>query len=112
MTKLPPANDLEAYLMYNRDIFRVEDIANIHAEVPGQNDEDYWYWVIELKDGRFVLTSAWCDYPGWDCRSGGESQVAKSAEDAALLAPEHEECSGRNIQHNLLMQLRGSKPLV
>ena len=103
-----PDYDLQAYLEYNKDVFKLEDIANIHAEVPGHNDEDHWHWIIELKDGRFVHTSAWCDYTGWDCRSGVESKVAATAEDAAMLAPEDE--YGRTIQQNLLAQLHGEQP--
>src|SRR5687767_6288864 len=103
-----PDSDLEAYLCYNQDIFTLDDIHNIHAEVPGHNDQDEWYWVIELNDGRFVLTSAWCDWTGWDCQSGGESKVAESAEAAASLAPELD--YGREIQRNLLAQLRGEQP--
>ncbi len=103
-----PDYDLEEYLRYNEDIYKLEDIANIHAEVPGHNDEDYWYWIIELMDGRFVITGAWCDYTGWDCQSGGDSHIAASAEDAAMLAPE-QSCD-REIQRNLLAQLRGEQP--
>jgi len=101
-----PDYDLEAYLRYNEDIYKLEDIANIHAEVPGHNDEDYWYWIIELKDGRFVLTSAGCDYTGWDCQSWGESRVAANIEEAAMLAPG----GSRDIQRNLLAQVRGEQP--
>lgn len=103
-----PDGDLVSYLECNQDIFTLEDVANIHAEVPGHNDEDNWYWIIELKDGRFTLTSAWCDYTGWDCQSGGSSQIASTAEDAAKLAPEEE--YGRTIQRNLLAQLHGEQP--
>jgi hypothetical protein len=103
-----PDYDLEAYLSYNEDIYKLEDIANIHAEVPGHNDEDSWYWVLELKDGRFVLTSAWCDYTGWDCQSEGDSQAAASAEEAAMLAPEKE--YDREIRRNLLAQIKGEQP--
>ncbi len=103
-----PDYDLEAYLSYNEDIYKLEDIANIHAEVPGHNDEDSRYWVLELKDGRFVLTSAWCDYTGWDCQSGGDSQAAASAEEAAMLAPEKE--YDREIRRNLLAQIKGEQP--
>lgn len=104
-----PDYDLEAYLESNRDIYKLEDIANIHAEVPGHNDDDYWYWIIELKDGRFVYTWAWCDYTGWDCQSGGESKVADSIEAAALLAPENEPGTYRNPRRNLLAQVRGEQ---
>lgn len=104
-----PDYDLEAYLEYNKDVFTLEDIANIHAEVPGHNDEDHWHWIIELKDGRFVLTEAWADYTGWDCQSGGHSQVANTSEEAAMLAPEVDG-EGRTIRENLLAQLRGEQP--
>jgi hypothetical protein len=102
--------DLSAYLQYNEDIFKEEDIANVLAEVSGHNDEDEWYWILLLNDGRFVLTSAGCDYTGWDCRSWGSSVIANSAEEAAKLAPESEEGTGRNVQKNLLAQLRGEQP--
>jgi hypothetical protein len=105
-----PDYDLESYLNYNEDIYKLEDIANIHAEVSGHNDEDNWYWIIELKDGRFVLTSAGCYYTGWDCQSWGDSNVANSAEDAAMLVPEKEDYTGREVQRNLLAQVRGEQP--
>jgi hypothetical protein len=105
-----PDYDLQAYLDYNKDIFTLEDITNIHAEVPGHNDEDHWFWIIELKDGRYLLTSAWCDYTGWDCQSGGKSQVAANVEAAAQLAPEKEDYTGREIRKNLLAQIRGDQP--
>lgn len=106
-----PDADLKDYLCYNGDIFTLEEIANIHAEVPGHNDADHWYWIIELKDGRFLLTSAWCDYTGWDCQSGGSSQIAESAEAAAMLSPDGLDFSeSRAIRRNLLAQLRGEQP--
>lgn len=105
-----PDYDLEAYLRYNTDIYTLEDIANIHAEVPGHNEEDNWWWIIELRDGRFVLTSAGCDFTGWDCSSWGSSQVATSTEEAAMLSPEVEDGTGRHIRQNLLAQLRGEQP--
>lgn len=105
-----PDGDLLSYLATNTDIFLVDDIANIHAEVAGHNDEDNWYWILELTDGKFVLTTAWCDYTGWDCRSGGESQEAATAEEAAFLAPLSEDFSRREIRQNLLAQLRGEQP--
>ncbi len=103
-----PDYDLQAYLANNQEIFALEDIVNIHAEVPGHNDEDRWYWVIELNGGEFTLTSAWCDYTGWDCSSGGSSLLAESAEEAAMLAPVSD--YGRTIQENLLKQVRGEQP--
>lgn len=100
--------DLSSYLECNKDIYKEEDIANIHAEIAGHNDDDSWYWIIELNDGRFVLTDAWCDYTGWDCQSGGNSQVATSALEAAMLAPVQE--GGRHIQRQLVAQINGEQP--
>lgn len=100
--------DLYSYLEYNQDIFSLEDIANIHAEVPGHNDESSWYWIVELKSGEFALTSAWCDETGWGCHSGGESMLGRSAIDVAMYAPENED--GRLIRKNLLAQLSGEQP--
>ena len=104
-----PDEDLIDYLRFNTDpLLTLENIANIHAEVAGHNDEDHWFWVIELKDGAFLLTNAWCDYTGWDCQSGGTSEATESAEAAALLAPEDD--YGRTIRAQLLAQLRDEQP--
>lgn len=103
-----PDEDLKSYLEANTDIFTVDDVYNIHAEIAGHNDEDYWYWILELRDKRIVLTSAWCDFTGWDCASGGESNVAENIEAAALLAPEIDK--GRHIRRDLLAQVRGELP--
>lgn len=105
-----PDQDLVAYLENNDEIFKLDDIKNIHAEVVGHNDEDYWYWIIELKDGRFLLTSAWCDYTGWDCQSGGHSEVTKTTLAAAKLASEKEVYTHRDIRKNLIAQLKGTLP--
>lgn len=105
-----PDRDLKEYLTFNTDRFDLTDIYNIYAEVAGHNDEYDWYWVLELRDGRFLLVSAWCDYTGWDCQSGGESEVASSAEEAAMLAPEKEAYTERYPRRALLAQLRGELP--
>lgn len=105
-----PDYDLRAYLEYNRDIFELVDIYNIHAELAGHNDEDNWYWILELRDGRIVLTVASCDYTGWDCQSSGWSQGAENTLAAAMLAPEKEEYTERFVRRNLLAQLRGEQP--
>ena len=107
-----PDYDLSAYLSYEEEgeIYALDDITNIHAEVVGHNEEDAWYWIIELCDGRFVLTTATCAYTGWDVSAQGHSQVATSAEQAAYLAPLQEDGTGREIQRNLLAQLQGEQP--
>lgn len=100
--------DLEAYLRYNRDIFEKSDIKNVLAQVPGHNDGADWYWIIELNDGRFLLTWAGCDNTGWDCQSWGGSTVHYYPLEAAEAAPEFE--YGRAIRFNLVGQIKGDIP--
>ena len=100
--------DLKAYLQYNRDIYTEDDIKDVPAQVPGHNDENAWFWVIELNDGRFVLTCASCDFTGWDCQSWGQSYTYSTALEAAEAAPDHED--GRQIRRNLVGQIKGEVP--
>lgn len=46
----------------------------------GENDGEEWLCVGRLKDGRWFILSAGCDYTGWDCQSGGQASVAVSFE--------------------------------
>jgi hypothetical protein len=34
-----------------------------------------------LKDGRWFLLAAGCDYTGWDCQAGGVAKIADSREE-------------------------------
>lgn len=34
-----------------------------------------------LKTGEFFFLSAWCDYTGWDCQSGGSCEMAPTLAD-------------------------------
>ena len=61
--------------------FSVEDVASVLAESVGQNDGDSWLSFGQLKDGRYYFLSAWCDYTGWDCQSGGDSYESEDMED-------------------------------
>lgn len=45
--------------------FKEEDIAGILAEIPGENDEFDWHWILELQDKRYVYVWGGCDYTGW-----------------------------------------------
>jgi hypothetical protein len=38
----------------------------------GCNDGDDWVWYINVGDSNHWVYTAWCDYTGWDCRSGGK----------------------------------------
>lgn len=36
----------------------------------GYNDGDDWLWLVRLSNGHHWWLRGWCDYTGWDCRSG------------------------------------------
>ena len=49
------------------------DVAEVIHWQDGENDGDPWYFVVKLKNDLFSYGESWCDYSGWECRSGGES---------------------------------------
>lgn len=65
----------------SREGFTIDDVERIFAADEGENDESEWLALGKLKDGRWFLLSAWCDYTGWDCQSGGTTTVANSLEE-------------------------------
>lgn len=90
--------------------FKEEDISHFVAEVPGHNDEDSWWWIFKLKNGKYLTVSAWCDYTGWDCRSGISFEgMADTALKAAKLTPTQEKYSHREIRKNLIAQVKGKQ---
>jgi hypothetical protein len=71
---------------YNLASFNNEDVALIAGMDEGCNDEQSWMIYGQLKDGRWFYLEAWCDYTGWDCRSGGHSVVADTKEECEQFA--------------------------
>lgn len=71
--------DLVACLEYNPQRFGPQDIQQVLAVIEGERDGDNWHWVLQLKpesavDGKwFAYLTGGCDYTGWDCRSGADS---------------------------------------
>ncbi len=112
MEKVHEDDDIWYALASNSsETFSEEDIRDICAEVPGENDELHWWWVLKLTDGRFVLVEGWCDYTGWDCQSGiTEHGIFTSALKAAKAAPELGEYDNRTIRKNLVAQIKGKQP--
>jgi hypothetical protein len=55
--------------------FDREDVAEIIAIDDGENDGPNWIGVFRLKDGRYALIDAGCDYTGWGCREWGVAEV-------------------------------------
>lgn len=59
-----------------KDGFGIQDVAEVLAASPGENDGPSWMMAGKLKDGRFFFLDAGCDYTGWDCQASGDGQVA------------------------------------
>ena len=57
--------------------FDLDDVERVIASSAGENDGQHWIALVELADGRLCFVSAWCDYTGWDCRSGGSAVVCR-----------------------------------
>lgn len=58
------------------------DIKKVIALVDGENDGAQWLGVFEMNDGLFLVVRAGCDYTGWGCQEGGNSDVADLLVDA------------------------------
>lgn len=111
----PHENDDLWEALYNNEVghFVPEDVVDIIAEVPGENDEYNWWWILSLNNNSYVLLSAWCDFTGWDCQSDITTElVFQTAEECALAAPKIEKYSGRTIQAVLLGQVNGTIPFA
>ena len=104
-------DDMEAaFENSNPDEFKLEDIDNILAEIAGENDEYSWYWIVVLKDGRYALIEAACDYIGWDCQSWINLYTGKSIDEVLEFAPEKEDWTKRIIRSQLKNQVLGLQP--
>lgn len=108
-----PNNDMETYLKENYTSYTISDIAKVLAFIPGIDDELTWYWIVELKDGKFALTEAWSYYIGWERQLKAQSTICDTAYACAIKAPEiqQEYCIRREIRKTLIDQLNGIEPL-
>ena len=55
--------------------FGTDDVSEIIDYKQGENDGLNWIMYGRLKDGRYFALSAGCDYTGWDCQAGGDSEI-------------------------------------
>lgn len=65
----------------SRATFTREDVEHIEALSEGENDGPDWLCMGRLRDGRWFLLAAGCDYTGWDCQAGGTATVATSRDE-------------------------------
>lgn len=60
--------------------FGVDDVEEVLAFADGAKDEESWLMLGKTSGGLFFYMTAWCDYTGWDCQSGGSIYVSRSKE--------------------------------
>jgi len=73
--------------------FQRSDVELISAYSEGENDGPEWLCMGKLKDGRWFVLSAGCDYTGWDCQSGGSASVADDAATVVAFGLTDEQCA-------------------
>jgi hypothetical protein len=66
--------------LVGKETFSREDVESIRGQVEGKNDGPDWIVWGKLKDGRYFLAYAGCDYTGWDCQAGNYGAVASTEE--------------------------------
>lgn len=92
---------------------RLKDIDVIVAEVCGANDENSWYWILQMKDGTFSWAEGSCDYTGWDCQSSAQiNDGFKTVEDAIEAVCVIQYDNRKNIKSCLLKQIKDELPFA
>lgn len=73
--------DLLKAIELNHDIDH-SDIMTIHAFVPGIPDEEYYYWVVELKNNRRLgrYSGEFCIIISFNCLSYGGTKWSKGSD--------------------------------
>lgn len=65
----------------SRDAIGIDDVTEVIAMAEGENDGASWLMAGRVKDGRYFLLCAGCDYTGWDCQASGEVMFAGTRDD-------------------------------
>lgn len=62
-----------------------DEILHILGHRIGQGDGDSWMLLFVTPAGKFGVLTAWCDYTGWDCQSGGSVKYANTLKEAQTM---------------------------
>lgn len=67
-------DDFAYAVQYNRydqpDAVAFKLVADLVCENKGERDAGEWEWRVTFTDGSVWKAVGWCDFTGWDCRSG------------------------------------------
>ncbi|MCY9592339.1 hypothetical protein PC41400_15050 [Paenibacillus chitinolyticus] len=80
--------------------FSREDVVEIIAMDDGENDTSNWIGIFKLKDGRYAIIDAGCDYTGWDCQAWGSAEVTGSLEEAIRFGLDNSQRNRLNLRIN------------
>lgn len=109
------SDDIKYAFEYNGLASHLGEIDVIVAEVCGANDEDNWYWILQMKDGSFKWAEGGCDYTGWDCQSHASiSDSFKTPQEAveALPVSEYDSKPAGQVKRCLYGQLNDEVPFA
>lgn len=88
--------------------FKIKEIKEIVACIPGAADGYAWHYVCKLKNKKWGYVTAWCDYTGWGCQENGNGKIYSTKKDLIDALPEHEEYhEERKIKKTIEDQLKG-----
>jgi hypothetical protein len=75
-----------------------EDVVEIIATADGENDGPNWLGVFLLKDGRYAMVDAGCDYTGWDCQAWGTAEVCGTLDEMIRWGLSNEQRKRLNLE--------------
>ena len=104
-------NDYDLKTILGYEGIKEEAVKKVMACVFGENDGPSWHYILQMKDGRYVYLTGWCDYTGWGCQDGSDSGWHKKLERALEEAPVHEPYhKDINVREQLKKQIEGKQP--
>lgn len=102
--------DLASAINYNpqNNGFSLDDVAYVLASCFGENDGPEYYWLMSMKDHTYAVVVGSCDYTGWDCQSGADSEIFPTLEAAIASLPDAANYDNRLIKQSIEKQLNGT----
>jgi hypothetical protein len=76
----------------SRESIEREDIKRVVAAFGGPVEWDGWSggFLMEMKSGKFLYLTGWCDYTGWGCQDGTSKTEYETLPALADLKAEYE----------------------
>lgn len=75
LTDLQSDYDWREAFQYAPSGVSLGDVVQVLGREDGENDGQSWLGFFLLRDGRYLVLQASCDYTGWDCQAGGTGEL-------------------------------------